>query len=83
MLEDANERAFGVAKFGRELGGLTDHFLLLDSARGISSRLAQQRIQQWLVEVYGGREHDQEFGWTSVGCYPPWTTGRWLGFCIE
>ncbi|MCK4164917.1 XRE family transcriptional regulator [Ralstonia pseudosolanacearum] len=48
-----DDSAYGASKFGREPGALTDHFLLLDSARGISDELAQERIQQWLVRVHG------------------------------
>lgn len=48
-----DDSAYGVSMFGREPGELTDHFLLLDSERGISDAPAQQRIRQWLVEVHG------------------------------
>lgn len=44
--------AYGAAKFGREPGELTQHFLLLDSARGIGDESTQQRIRQWLIEVH-------------------------------
>lgn len=47
-----DDSAYGVSKFGREPGELTDHFLLLDSALGISDASAQRRIRQWLVEVH-------------------------------
>ena len=46
-----DDSAYGASKFGRELGELTDHFLLLDSARGISDDSVQLRIRQWLSEV--------------------------------
>lgn len=49
-LDDA---VYGAAMFGREHGELVHHFLLLDSARGISDDSAQQRVRQWLVEVHG------------------------------
>ena len=47
-----DDSVYGAAKFGREPGELTQHFLLLDSARGIGDESAQQRIRQWLVEVH-------------------------------
>ncbi len=48
-----DDSAYGASKFGREPGELTDHFLLLDSALGISDDSAQRRIRQWLIEVHG------------------------------
>lgn len=48
-----DDSTYGASMFGREPGELTDHFLLLDAARGISDELAQERIRQWLVEVHG------------------------------
>ena len=49
-----DDSAYGASMFGREFGELTHHFLLLDSARGISDDSALQRIRQWLIEVLGG-----------------------------
>ncbi|AST87575.1 hypothetical protein V4889_17240 [Ralstonia solanacearum species complex bacterium KE101] len=46
-----DDPAYGVSKFGREPGELTDHFLLLDSALGMSAESAQLCIRQWLIEV--------------------------------
>lgn len=50
-----DDSAYGTSKFGREPGELTDHFLLLNSERGISDDPAQQRIQQWLIDVHGAK----------------------------
>lgn len=47
-----DDSAYGAYKFGSEPGELVQHFVLLDSALGISDELAQQRIQEWLVEVH-------------------------------
>ncbi|MFM0591383.1 HAD domain-containing protein [Paraburkholderia dilworthii] len=47
----------GAERFGREFGELVEHFLLLDSARGIGDADAQQRIRQWLADVH----HDRRF----------------------
>ncbi|ALB95276.1 hypothetical protein AM256_17660 [Burkholderia pseudomallei] len=47
-----DDSVFGAYKFGREPGELVHHFLLLDSTRGISDDSAQQRIQEWLIEVH-------------------------------
>ena len=48
-----DDSVYGAAMFGRKPGQLTHHFLLLDSARGISDDSAQQRIRQWLIDVHG------------------------------
>lgn len=50
-----DDSAYGASKFGREPGELTDHFLLLDSALGISAESAQRRIRQWLIEVHSAQ----------------------------
>lgn len=47
-----DDSVYGAAKFGREPGELMQHFLLLDSARGIGDESAQQRIRQWLTKVH-------------------------------
>lgn len=47
-LDDA---VFGAERFGREPGGLVDHFLLLDSSTGISDVAVLSRIAKWLVNV--------------------------------
>lgn len=47
-----DDAVFGAAQFGREPGELVDHFLLLDSSRGISDSNALQRIALWLTEVH-------------------------------
>lgn len=49
-----DDSVFGAYKFGRKPGELVQHFLLVDSAHGISDAGAQQRIQQWLDEVDKG-----------------------------
>ncbi len=46
-----DDAVFGAERFGREPGELTDHFLLLDPARGISDENALRRISEWLVET--------------------------------
>ncbi|MHA6874966.1 HAD domain-containing protein [Ralstonia pseudosolanacearum] len=48
-----DDSVYGASKFGREPGELMGHFLLLDSALGISDDSAQRRIRQWLIEVHG------------------------------
>ncbi|NPT67366.1 hypothetical protein GS910_24495 [Paraburkholderia sp. RL16-012-BIC-B] len=50
-----DDAVFGAAQFGREPGELVDHFLLLDSSRGISDSNALQRIALWLTEVHCAR----------------------------
>jgi hypothetical protein len=50
-----DDSAYGAAKFGREPGSLISHFVLLDSARGLSDESAQQRIRKWLIEVHSTR----------------------------
>lgn len=47
-----DDSVYGAYKFGREPGELIQHFLLVDSARGINDDSALQRIQQWLIEVH-------------------------------
>jgi transcriptional regulator with XRE-family HTH domain len=47
-----DDSVYGAYHFGREPGELVEHFLLLDSARGISDAGARQRIRQWLVDVH-------------------------------
>jgi hypothetical protein len=47
-----DDSVYGAYHFGREPGQLMENFLLLDSSRGISDEGAQQRIQEWLVEVH-------------------------------
>ena len=47
-LDDA---VYGAYHFGRTPGELVRHFVLLDSARGISDVDAQRRIREWLVET--------------------------------
>ncbi|WP_432260835.1 HAD domain-containing protein [Cupriavidus sp. TMH.W2] len=44
-LDDA---VYGVFKFGGDPGKLMQHFILLDSERGISEEGAQQRFREWL-----------------------------------
>jgi hypothetical protein len=50
-----DDAVFGAAQFGREPGELVDHFLLLDSSRGISDSNALQRIALWLTKVHSAR----------------------------
>lgn len=49
-IDDSVHRAH---QFGRMPGELVDHFLLLDSARGLSDEAAQCRIRDWLACVHG------------------------------
>ncbi|AJX17220.1 HAD domain-containing protein [Burkholderia ubonensis] len=46
-----DDSVYGAYKFGREL---VRHFLLLDSAHGISADSAQQQIREWLTQVHNG-----------------------------
>jgi len=50
-----DDSVFRAHQFGREPGELLEHFLLLDSTRGISDESAQQRIREWLIDVHGNR----------------------------
>ncbi|SPK75935.1 protein of unknown function (plasmid) [Cupriavidus taiwanensis] len=50
---------YGASNSGRE-GELVDHFLLLDSTRGISDAAAQQQIQAWLLGMSGRRLTSEE-----------------------
>lgn len=52
-LDDA---VFGAGRFGREPGEMADHFLLLDSTKGISDSGARSRVEKWLLDVHA--EHD-------------------------
>jgi transcriptional regulator with XRE-family HTH domain len=51
-----DDAVFGAERFGRELGELAEHFLLLDSTSGISDGNALSRIAKWLTEVHAARE---------------------------
>ncbi|PAJ78286.1 HAD domain-containing protein [Burkholderia ubonensis] len=47
-----DDSVYGAYHFGREPGELVKHFLLLDSALGISDKTAQQKLLEWLTEVH-------------------------------
>ncbi|MHA6829374.1 HAD domain-containing protein [Ralstonia pseudosolanacearum] len=49
-----DDSVYGADHVGRVPGELVDHFLLLDSARGISDEGAQQRIRDWLASTREG-----------------------------
>jgi hypothetical protein len=46
-----DDSVFGAERFWREPGELAHHFVLLDSAQGLSDAGAQQRVKQWLMDV--------------------------------
>jgi hypothetical protein len=50
-----DDAVHGAYQFGSVPGQLVEHFLLLDSGRGISEVNAQQRIRAWLVELHTDR----------------------------
>lgn len=50
-----DDSAYGSTKFGREPGALIEHFVLLDSARGLGDESAQQRIRKWLIQVHSAK----------------------------
>ncbi|OJA58384.1 hypothetical protein BGV69_13130 [Burkholderia ubonensis] len=47
-----DDSVYGAYHFGRKPGELVKHFLLLDSALGISDKTAQQQLLEWLTEVH-------------------------------
>ncbi|MFV8638060.1 hypothetical protein ACNRBS_01195, partial [Ralstonia pseudosolanacearum] len=47
-LDDA---VYGARTFGREPGELLEHFLLLDSARGLGDEGAQSVVREWLAKL--------------------------------
>ncbi|MCP3721401.1 HAD domain-containing protein [Paraburkholderia sp. CNPSo 3281] len=47
-----DDAVFGAEQFEREPGELVDHFLLLDSTKGIGDSSARARIEKWLVDVH-------------------------------
>jgi hypothetical protein len=51
-----DDAVFGAEQFEREPGELVDHFLLLDSTKGIGDSSARARIEKWLVDVHA--EHN-------------------------
>jgi hypothetical protein len=55
MESDLGTGSLSTTQFGREPGELVDHFLLLDSSRGISDSNALQRIALWLTKVHSAR----------------------------
>jgi hypothetical protein len=44
-----DDSVYGAYYFGREPGELVRNFVLLDSTRGITDEVAQQRIREWLA----------------------------------
>ncbi|MGN8086409.1 HAD domain-containing protein [Ralstonia sp. 22086] len=50
-----DDSTYGSTKFGREPGALMEHFVLLDSARGLGDESAQQRIRKWLIQVHSAK----------------------------
>lgn len=47
-----DDAVFGAERFGREPGELVEHFLLLDSSKGICDRRVLSRIAKWLAAVH-------------------------------
>jgi hypothetical protein len=47
-----DDAVFGAERFGRQPGELVDHFLLLDSSKGICDDDALGRIARWLSDVH-------------------------------
>lgn len=47
-----DDSVYGAYHFGSEPGELVKHFVLLDSALGISDESVQQRIRDWLEDVH-------------------------------
>lgn len=47
-----DDAVFGAERFGREPGELVDHFLLLDSSKGICDDDVLKRIARWLSGVH-------------------------------
>ncbi|MGF6636515.1 HAD domain-containing protein [Paraburkholderia sp. MM6662-R1] len=50
-----DDAVFGAERFGREPGELVEHFLLLDSSKGISDDDALSRIAKWITDAHAGR----------------------------
>ncbi|MGF6289654.1 HAD domain-containing protein [Paraburkholderia youngii] len=50
-----DDAVFGAERFGREPGELVEHFLLLDSSKGISDGAALSHIAKWLTNVHSKR----------------------------
>lgn len=50
-----DDAVFCAERFGREPGELVEHFLLLDSSKGICDRRVLSRIAKWLVTVHAAR----------------------------
>ena len=47
-----DDSVHGAYHFGRKPGELLDHFVLLDSSRGISDEQAQRRVRDWLTGIH-------------------------------
>ncbi|SKC83716.1 hypothetical protein SAMN05445504_3716 [Burkholderia sp. CF099] len=56
-----DDSAYGAWALGWQPGDFSEHFLLVDAARGLGDKFAQKRIQEWLIDV-----HRQSNSWAGV-----------------